>query len=357
MKLEIGESLGYSFLRHVKGCWLVQTNWKVPDHWPVANFEELEQTFSAMREKFDQDGSVFKGTQSGRQFLKQAEIDVLGVGFNRDIYAIEIAFHENGLQYGSSSETQERVLKKMLRAKFLLDSYRLTDGEQHIYFASPKVHDAVSHRLQGVFGWLNQEYPQVDWQLLTNKEFKNNLLLPTLEKAGATADTSELFVRSAKLLDLGGLLHLGTGDPSPHQETQSAQQTPESEPGQIQPLVRKLMQTLLDDCPSLLPESDRNRLTDKNYCRDELGLKTAGRELLRQHGEGTTINGRRRYYAKVYASRYLVTSEWWKQHHRHNAAALLQWLEELIRRNANHPAITELENHRDAFQNYLNHPQ
>ncbi len=359
MKLEIGESLGYSFLRHVKQCWLVQTNWKAPDHWPVANFEELEQTFSAMREKFDQDRSVFKGTQSGRQFLKQAEIDVLGVGFNRDIYAIEIAFHENGLQYGSSSETQERVLKKMLHAKFLLDSYRLTDGEQHIYFASPKVHDAVSHRLQGVFGWLNQEYPQVDWQLLTNKEFKNNLLLPTLEKAGTTADTSELFMRSAKLLELGGLLEISDGSPNPHQETTSLQPPPESDSAQIQPLVRKLMQTLLDDFPALLTESDRSDLTDKDYCRQQLGLKIGSRALLRRQEEGSENSGRpKRHWKRVYAKHYFVTNDWWKEHHTHNAAALLQWLEKLIRRNADQPdAIAALASHHAAFQNYLNHPE
>ena len=29
MKIEIGESLCYSYLRHVKRCWLVQSNWKV----------------------------------------------------------------------------------------------------------------------------------------------------------------------------------------------------------------------------------------------------------------------------------------------------------------------------------------
>ena len=28
MKIEIGESLACSYLRHVKHCWLVQANWK-----------------------------------------------------------------------------------------------------------------------------------------------------------------------------------------------------------------------------------------------------------------------------------------------------------------------------------------
>ena len=33
MKIEVGESLGYSYLRHVKQCWLVQVNWKASEHW------------------------------------------------------------------------------------------------------------------------------------------------------------------------------------------------------------------------------------------------------------------------------------------------------------------------------------
>ena len=35
MKIEIGESLASSYLRHVKLCWLVQTNWKTSEHWSM----------------------------------------------------------------------------------------------------------------------------------------------------------------------------------------------------------------------------------------------------------------------------------------------------------------------------------
>lgn len=33
MKIEIGESLACSYLRHVERCWLAQANWKAPEHW------------------------------------------------------------------------------------------------------------------------------------------------------------------------------------------------------------------------------------------------------------------------------------------------------------------------------------
>ena len=65
MKIEIGESLGYSYLRHVKGCWLVQTNWKASDNWNrLLGDDELELAFQEMREDFDQDGSILKGRRN-----------------------------------------------------------------------------------------------------------------------------------------------------------------------------------------------------------------------------------------------------------------------------------------------------
>ena len=80
MKIEIGESLGYSYLRHVKQCWLVQVNWKASEHWAKHMTDaELEAMFAAMRQKFDPDGSVFKKSRDAAQFLRQGEIDVLGV--------------------------------------------------------------------------------------------------------------------------------------------------------------------------------------------------------------------------------------------------------------------------------------
>ena len=50
MKVEMGESLGYSYLRHVKNCWLTQTNWKASEHWPKhLDDQELERIFSDIK--------------------------------------------------------------------------------------------------------------------------------------------------------------------------------------------------------------------------------------------------------------------------------------------------------------------
>ena len=93
MKIEIGESLCYSYLRHVKRCWLVQTNWKSSEHWTKRKTDaELEDLFQQMRQRFDRDGKVFKQTDSVGQFIQQGEIDVLGIDQDGDIHAVDVAF-------------------------------------------------------------------------------------------------------------------------------------------------------------------------------------------------------------------------------------------------------------------------
>ena len=39
MKIEIAESLIYSYLKHVEGCRIVQTNWTTSGNWTVTEYE------------------------------------------------------------------------------------------------------------------------------------------------------------------------------------------------------------------------------------------------------------------------------------------------------------------------------
>ena len=43
MKIEMGESLFYSWLRHVKECQIVQTNWMTSSQWQLSNEDRLEE--------------------------------------------------------------------------------------------------------------------------------------------------------------------------------------------------------------------------------------------------------------------------------------------------------------------------
>ena len=110
---------------------------------------------------------TFKGTATCRQFLKQAEIDIVGVGLDGSIYAVEVAFHEGGLLYPGG--TDQNVLKKMLRTMLILRAYRPEDIGRHIYFASPKVGPKVQKSLENAFDWLGREYPTIDWRLMDSR--------------------------------------------------------------------------------------------------------------------------------------------------------------------------------------------
>ena len=381
MKIEVGESLGYSYLRHVKQCWLVQANWKPSDQWPREETQaSLETMFQSMKERFDCDGAVFKRTGTASQLLRQAEIDVLGVDLWGEVHALEVAFHEAGLNYGGGVDN--RLLKKLLRTLVVLTAYHPRRTKLHVYFMSPKVNPSVQCRLDDMFGTLTSEYPEVEWNLLTNEGFTRDVLLPTLEKAGAVSDTSELFVRSAKLLELAGA---GRGRsvasasrasddiaaviarrgrfqtcPNPTRETPrddvgwpDDQGSSSEERDQVQPIVRGLMRTLLEDWPDLLDNAEKRNMMDRDYCKNQLGLDLKGLPLLHRIGQGRSISGHYRYWQKQYAGKYYVTNNWWKKDHLANARSLLRFVEDLVRRRQGHEGVPALESHRKTLRQYI----
>jgi hypothetical protein len=114
VKIEIGESLLRSWLRHVKGCQLAELNWKPSSSWE--KHEDLQSLMEQARAFFlnSLNIDIFKKITVASQLIKQAEIDVLGVKLGMDgriqaIYGIDVAYHEAGLNYGDNII---RILKK-----------------------------------------------------------------------------------------------------------------------------------------------------------------------------------------------------------------------------------------------------
>lgn len=83
MKIEMGESLFYSWLRHVKECQLVQTNWKVSPKWQMQHEEEIYSLLEKVDEYFanNYEYQIFKKNSSMSQVILQGEIDVVGASF------------------------------------------------------------------------------------------------------------------------------------------------------------------------------------------------------------------------------------------------------------------------------------
>ena len=362
MKIEIGESLCYSYLRHVKGCWLVQTNWKASDHWTkqITN-AELEAMFQQMRRRFETDGSVFKKTAGVGQFMQQAEIDVIGIDQAGSTHARDVAFHENGLNYGGG--VANRVLKKMLRAYILLAAYKPLGSKLQIYFVSPKVYKRVQADLESTFANLSEQYPETEWHLITNDDCHTQIVIPTLERADSVADTAELFVRASKLLNLSGAYteqpqpsrtqldrgSRGVRNP-PDESVRPITPAPEST---LQPLVRDLMRTLLEESPSLLDDASLRNLMDSEYCKNQLALKIGNHALLRERQQGRKVSDHDRYWAHLYAGKFYVCNDWWKSNHAHNANSLLRFLNELAHSKPNHPDLPKLDRHTARFRKFI----
>lgn len=207
MKIEMGESLMQSYLKYEKGCLLTQTNWKTSASWNIENdnFEKIEYIFHKIQKHRDF-SDVFKKI-SLEQALKQAELDVVGIDKNK-LYLVEVAFHENGLQYGGKLDTKDRICKKLLRA-YLIGLAYFPNYTYEIIFASPKVNPATNETIRNYFSVLDRDFSnneKVNFKYIANEEFKNSILIPTLKASSEDADTSELFIRSSKLLDIFGLI-------------------------------------------------------------------------------------------------------------------------------------------------------
>lgn len=210
MKIEIGESLIYSWLRHVKKCQIVQMNWKPSPKWPT-NDDDLQVLQTEISNKLkDSPFDVFKKTSSLDQFFRQAEIDVIGMAYEEGkstIYFVDVAFHENGLNFGSKEETISRILKKYIRSYFIFCKYFYNFKKEIIYFVTPKMSKSTIYDpLNEAIGKLNECFKKhshtPDFQLLANDRFKQEVLTPTMELYKEIADSNELFLRSAQLWKL-----------------------------------------------------------------------------------------------------------------------------------------------------------
>lgn len=206
----MGESLFYSWLRHVKDCQLVQTNWKVSTSWNLMHEEELKCLLERIDNHFaDKYGyKVFKKNASLSQIIQQGECDVLGASFNSDgvqYYAVDVAFHEDGLNYGSKDETVMKVISKLIRTVICLYGYFGT-VEADLIFASPKINRSVMEVLKPCIFDANEILNELGYgfhlRLIANEEFYSAVLDKILMASDGIADTNELFVRSYQMFKM-----------------------------------------------------------------------------------------------------------------------------------------------------------
>lgn len=333
MKIEIGESLFYSWLRHVKDCQVVQTNWKVSPQWNLYHERELrslmQDSDSFFTKKYGY--AVFK-QNSFEQLIRQSECDVLGMSLQPDgsleYYAVDVAFHEGGLQYGGKIQTTERIIKKCLRTAMCLHGY-LNAEQAVIVFASPKINPAQASALMPCMDDINAvlQAHGLDYQvrLIANAEFETQVLKPILLLSEDVADTGELFMRSYQMYRL---FTKPATEPVKehvsHQRTISVQATNSDDFAELK--VGKLANTILRSRleKGYAKPEEIQQMQDKEYSKQTFGINFP---LL---VKGGSEYERVRYYSNPLTIRgesYYLCSQWVESAVNNDRPYLIAWLD------------------------------
>ena len=333
----MGESLFYSWLRHVKECQIVQTNWKVSSQWSLLDAEVLEKMMAMVDKHYSQKYgyAIFKQNASLSQLLQQGECDVLGVSIQSDetkYYAVDVAFHEAGLNYGKRDTTVMKVLEKCARTAFCLHGY-LATKEAEIIFASPKINHSILSDLVPCIEEMNTIFSEngydYTFRIIANEEYNDLVLKPILLVSDGVADTSELFLRSFQMYKMFSdemslrkprtrrsntktdIVELDYTDADTYQELKIGQ------------LAQKVLARIL--CDGGATEKEIVAMQTLEYSKQHFDLQYPLLKL------ATEAEKPRRYYAKpieISGTRYYMCSEWYEKTGSNNDRPyLLKWIE------------------------------
>lgn len=203
MKIEIGEFLILSWLRHVRGCVLTQMNWSPSPAWPVARERQLGTAFEAVQELcVDATGRRILEDRDVGAFVRDARIDVLGLRLDRatrhvEAIAVDSAINDDELPHGDAEETIVRLIQRMLRAGFALAAY-LNPPQVSVVFATPwlaqPIREEVQRRLARLEARLaGQRHPAVSrlrFRVIADGDFADEIVQPVLEHVDTLAATS-----------------------------------------------------------------------------------------------------------------------------------------------------------------------
>ena len=329
MKIEMGESLFYSWLRHAKECLIVQSNWKPSPAWQLQNEEEINRLMVLSDEHFKgrYDYDVFK-KNSPSQLLLQAEIDVVGVSWAGDesmIYAIDVAYHEGGLNYGDKKETAIRIVKKFIRSAMCLRGY-FSATKAEIVFAAPKINPANLVLIEPLMRELNILFVNAGLsftaRLIANEDFNELVLKPIMLASNNVSDTSELFLRSYQLVKMFGV----EGLPARNKQIKNTlTKTSGGAAGELK--IGKIVQIFLRYAleSGKLPATEIESMQTKEYSKRVFGIDfpllvkdDVERNKVRYYSNPLTIDGQK----------YFLCSQWSEGASNNDRPFLMKWLGE-----------------------------
>lgn len=328
MKIEMGESLFYSWLRHVKECQIVQTNWKPSHSWHLHNEDEIRQLMKNIDDFFQSKyGYAIYKKNTFFQFLSQAEVDVLGFstsGNYSKIYAVDVAFHESGLNYNGRQETVMRVTKKFIRTVLCLIGYLDVKGGE-IIFASPKIHNAVINDLtpciNDLTSLLHENKYHFTLKVMANDVFDDLVLKPILTFRDGVCDTSELFMRCHQLTKMFGYELYSEKEYDAEPKIDNLIPIDGASELKIGKMAQKYLKEALESNAS---DEEVVKMQTKEYSKKTFGIDFP--LLVLANGE----HNKKRYYKEmlnIKGTNYLLCSQWFEVPANNDRPLLMAWLE------------------------------
>ena len=208
MKIEICEQMMQSWLLNCKLCEIAQTNWKIsPLHFKTILPKDILYVQKFMNEIVSIDHDELKnlfGKNNAEQFIKQCEIDIIGVKFEDGevdtVYLADSAFHMRGLGYDNPTRA---VAMKIARAAAISQIVFGNKATIKVIFASPFCRPTplsqISDAVNAILPIVNIYYPNVLVELYFNEEFSEKIYLPLAQNIDEIIDDNDLFMRSLNL--------------------------------------------------------------------------------------------------------------------------------------------------------------
>ena len=323
MKVEIGESLVSSYLNHVEQCRIIQTNWKVSGNWSIGEQDKVKskQLFDKISSS-SRFKSIFKAN-SFEQLIKQSEIDVLGVNtLESSVFAYDIAFHANGLNYSGNHGTCEVVMKKIFRAIFSAQIYFPEFETIESCFLTPKANHKLDIMLQEYFReateLINNENIVIKY--ISNNNFFEKIVDPILSVVTNEHDSSELYLRAIKLNQLDRRVNQNN---TKKNNIVSEKRTKDGM--KIGQYIKNSMFTLSQN--DQLNKIDVSNLQNLDYCKRVLHISYP--VLIKQNLSRQDLNGNNRYYKDEIVQGYWLCSQWVEK----QWDSFLKWEKEILARS------------------------
>lgn len=299
MKIEMGESLIYSWLRHIKQCQIAQLNWKVSDKWEYQHIDDLKNIIDEIQNRF---GEPFGRISKIDQIFKSSEVDVIGFDFNnQNLYGVDVAFHSNGLGY---DDNVKRITKKILRTLLVFKCYFDNSFNKTVIFATPKINptpqNQLNKRLVELKNFIDDFELNTKIEVISNHDFEDKILNPILSLSNDVADTSELFLRSYQLTQMFGNRQKPIHTPKNGDDLDSEIK--------IGKLVKITFSELFEN--NCLSDEEIKKLMDLEYSQRVFNLNYS--LLTLNEDDIFDENGYRRYYADPYGKQYWLCNDWYE---------------------------------------------